>query len=44
MSSHEVVHGDVARELHSHSTAKIETYCSLVFAEERDEENRPRKY
>lgn len=33
MSSHEVVHGDVARKLHSHSRAQIETYCSIVFAE-----------
>ena len=42
MSSHEVVHGDVARKLHSHSRAKIETYCSIVFAEgKRDQENRP---
>ena len=33
MSSHEVVHVAVERELHSHSRAKIETYCSIVTAE-----------
>ena len=36
MSNHEVVHGDVARKLHSHSGAKIETYCSIVFAERKE--------
>jgi len=39
MSSHEV-----ARKLHSHSRAKIETYCSIVFAEGKRSREPARKY